>query len=298
MLVGLAGTGKTALIEQFFRGLDDPTALNTTIAMNYYTEHYALQAQIEKVIDKRSGRLFGPPSGKTMTYFLDDLNLPFIEDYGTQNAHSLLRMIMDLKTFYDRTDLSFRKEIDDCKYIAAMNPTAGSFTVADRVQRHFPVLACDIPSANEAKSIYLQILRGHLYSGFSSDIAEHAEQFVDATIHIHKVVLDKFLPSAIKFVYNWNLREMSNIIRGLCTTVPNSFGKDSNKFVRLWIHEARRVFSDRMVNEKDEDRFNEIVIDSTKKYFSDVGDVEKILDPADLIFTNFCGSKDKVFIVK
>ena len=131
MLVGLAGTGKTsALIEQFFRGLDDPTALNTTIAMNYYTEHYALQAQIEKVIDKRSGRLFGPPSGKTMTYFLDDLNLPFIEDYGTQNAHSLLRMIMDLKTFYDRTDLSFRKEIDDCKYIAAMNPTAGSFTVA------------------------------------------------------------------------------------------------------------------------------------------------------------------------
>ena len=198
---------------------------------------------------------------------------------------------MDLKTFYDRTDLSFRKEIDDCKYIAAMNPTAGSFTVADRVQRHFPVLACDIPSANEAKSIYLQILRGHLYSGFSSDIAEHAEQFVDATIHLHKVVLDKFLPSAIKFVYNWNLREMSNIIRGLCRTVPNSFGKKSNKFVRLWIHEARRVFSDRMVNEKDEDRFNEIVIDSTKKYFSDVGDVEKILDPVDLIFTNFCGSK-------
>ena len=48
-----------------------------------------------------------------------------------------------------------------------------------------------------------------------------------------KLVLDKFLPSAIKFVYNWNLREMSNIIRGLCTTVPNSFGKDSNKFVRL-----------------------------------------------------------------
>ena len=43
-----------------------------------------------------------------------------------------------------------------------------------------------------------------------------------------------------------------------------------------------------MVNEKDEDR--SIVIDH-QKYFSDVGDVEKILDPVDLIFTNFCGSK-------
>ena len=78
-MVGLAGTGKTALVQQFFRGLDDPNVLNTTIGMNYYTEHYALQAQIEKVIDKRSGRMFGPPSGKTMTYFLDDLNLPLLK---------------------------------------------------------------------------------------------------------------------------------------------------------------------------------------------------------------------------
>ena len=75
--------------------------------------------------------------------------------------------------------------------------------------------------------------------------------------------------------------------------MPTAFGRDANKFVRLWVHEAKRVFSDRMVNEKDEGRFNEIMIDSTKKYFSDVGDVEKFLEPAGLIFTNFCGSKGK-----
>ena len=68
---------------------------------------------------------------------------------------------MDLKTFYDRDDLSFRKEIVDCIYAAAMNPTAGSFIVADRVQRHFAVIACDIPSEAESKGIYLQVLQSH-----------------------------------------------------------------------------------------------------------------------------------------
>ena len=62
-----------------------------------------------------------------MIYYLDDLNLPEIEEFGTQNALSMLRMIMDLKTFYDREDLSFRKEIVDAVYVSAMNPTAGSF---------------------------------------------------------------------------------------------------------------------------------------------------------------------------
>ena len=51
---------------------------------------------------------------------MDDLNLPEIEEFGTQNALSMLRMIMDLKTFYDREDLSFRKEIVDAVYVSAI----------------------------------------------------------------------------------------------------------------------------------------------------------------------------------
>ena len=50
-----------------------------------------------------------------------------------------------------------------------------------------------------------------------------------------------------------------------------------------------------MVNEKEEERFNIIAIDTVKKYYSDACDVEKVLDPEGLIFTNFCGSKGKGF---
>lgn len=62
-------------------------------------------------IDKRSGRRFGPPTTKRLIAFLDDMNLPYVETYGTQNAIALLTQIVGYGTFFDRADLGFRKEV-------------------------------------------------------------------------------------------------------------------------------------------------------------------------------------------
>lgn len=56
--------------------------------------------------------------------FIDDLNLPYIETYGTQNAIALLTQHMSYGTIFDRLDLGLRKELVDIQYMAAMNPTA------------------------------------------------------------------------------------------------------------------------------------------------------------------------------
>ena len=42
------------------------------------------QQELEEFIDKRSGRIYGPPSNKKLLYFVDNLNLPCVEEYGTQ----------------------------------------------------------------------------------------------------------------------------------------------------------------------------------------------------------------------
>jgi dynein heavy chain, axonemal len=78
MFVGNAGTGKTTLAKTYLASLDD-SHVTTVINMNYYMDSAALQQRIDGAIDKRSGRLFGPPTGKRMIFFLDDLNLPYIE---------------------------------------------------------------------------------------------------------------------------------------------------------------------------------------------------------------------------
>lgn len=46
---------------------------------------------------QRSGKTYGPPSSKRLIYFVDDLNMPFIEEYGTQTPIALLRQYMDYR---------------------------------------------------------------------------------------------------------------------------------------------------------------------------------------------------------
>jgi dynein heavy chain len=40
------------------------------------------------------------------------------------------------------------KEITNCQYAACMNPTAGSFNITPRMQRHFVTFAVQMPSAD------------------------------------------------------------------------------------------------------------------------------------------------------
>jgi len=35
-----------------------------------------LQKILEKPLEKKAGRNFGPPAGKTLIYFIDDINMP------------------------------------------------------------------------------------------------------------------------------------------------------------------------------------------------------------------------------
>ena len=95
-----------------------------------------LQSTMESVLVKRTGTSFGPPGKAKLIYFIDDLNLPEVDPYNTQSGIALLRQVIEYKHVYDRVKL-LGKSIQDCQYIACMNPTAGSFTINPRLQRHF-----------------------------------------------------------------------------------------------------------------------------------------------------------------
>ena len=51
---------------------------------------------IEENIDKRSLKSYGPKStGKKMIFFIDDLNMPIIDKYGTQAPNALLKFLAE-----------------------------------------------------------------------------------------------------------------------------------------------------------------------------------------------------------
>ena len=289
MFVGTAGTGKTTLIKNYLNTVLDPEKeLFNIVNMNYYMDSKALQQLLEAPIDKRSGRIYGPPTGKTLVYYVDDVNLPYIETYGTQNSLSLLRQIMTHGTFFDRSDLGLLKEITDVKFVASMNPTAGSFTITQRLQWRFLTIASVMPNTADLRGIYGQTLNGHV-ANFDSSVSAATEKVVDAMIALHSKISAKFLPSATKFVYNWNMRELSNITRGLMMAEASYF-PNATSFARLFVHEANRVFRDRLVNEKDMGTYDAMVADVAKAHLNDVCEMDKLMEQPN-IFTSFAAQK-------
>jgi len=56
----------------------------------------------EGKISKRAGKhKFGPPRGKKMIMFIDDLNMPKKEIYGAQPVIEFLRQFIEYKGFYN-----------------------------------------------------------------------------------------------------------------------------------------------------------------------------------------------------
>jgi dynein heavy chain len=289
MLVGPAGTGKTTVVQTFLGGLNVDVFQSCVINMNYFTDSLLLQQQLEKPVEKRSGRVFGPPAGKHLVVFIDDINLPYVETYGTQNAIELLRQQADHKSIFDRVDLGFRREVVDCQYLAAMNPKSGSFVVSERLQRHFATFSCTMPGTADLQAIYGEIFAGHL-DAFPSKVAKLAQAASDATIALHAAVMLKFLPSATKLVYNWDMRELSAVFQGLTLADPSHKAYEHPvTLVRLWSHECERVFADRLLSPPEQKRFAEMLVGMQKKYFTDVDFEEAAVKPN--IFTTFADAK-------
>lgn len=83
MLLGNAGCGKTVLVNDKLSSLSENYAV-TNVPFNFYTTSEMLQKVLEKPLEKKAGRNYGPPGTKTMVYFVDDMNMPGIVFKGTQ----------------------------------------------------------------------------------------------------------------------------------------------------------------------------------------------------------------------
>ena len=283
MLVGGAGTGKTVLMNKLMGELGDDYTV-TLVPFNNYTTSAMLQGVLEKPLEKKAGRNFGPPGSKKLIYFIDDMNMPEVDTYGTVEPHTLIRQHIDYMHWYDRAKMTL-KDIHNTQYVSCMNPTAGSFTINPRLQRHFCVFAVSFPGQEAQTTIYSHILNGHLeLNKFPAAAKRMVDKLMQASIQLHSKVNSTFLPTAIKFHYIFNLRDLSNIYQGILYSSPD-ITKTGPDLIQLWMHEASRVYRDKLIDQKDVETYDKLVIDVCKKNFEDVD--ESVFEPEINIYTHF-----------
>ena len=269
LLSGETGVGKSVIANAAMAELSEgESAPFTFTCVNFSAQTMSsnLQEVLEDKLDKRRKNLLGPPAGKKMVFFVDDLNMPAKEEYGAQPPIELLRQVIDHGSFYDRQKL-FLKHVADCTFAAACAPPGGGRNdVTRRLTRHFHHVWITDLSEGSMKRIFGAILDGFL-GVVAPTLRDAGSKIVQAGVKVYSTIAQALRPTPAKSHYTFNLRDLSKVFQGMLM-VDQEHLSDADALYRLWVHEEQRVFRDRLVNDEDRGWFNAMVADILR---SDLG---------------------------
>ncbi|EJK46835.1 hypothetical protein THAOC_34479 [Thalassiosira oceanica] len=273
LVVGAEGTAKTSTQLMFLAEQDPATMLTKRINFSSATTPGMAQYSIEAELDKRGGKNFGPPNGKKMTIFFDDVSMPEVNKWGDQTTLELVRLAVEHGGFYflDKDKRGDFKTCEDLQYLAAMqHPGGGKNDIPNRLKRNFFIFNLVLPSITSINDIYGQMLDGR-FAGqdFDGDTLDVVGKLTNATIQLWRVMKSRMLPTPAKFHYVFNMRDLSRVFQGILFTPKGSIltgglraaeGKLENfspqsMLLGLWRHECDRVFSDKLSTIKDKESY-------------------------------------------
>ncbi|KAL3856163.1 hypothetical protein ACJMK2_010948 [Sinanodonta woodiana] len=258
VLIGETGTSKTATIANFLRTLDSDTHLLLNMNFSSRTSSLDVQRNLEANVEKRTKDTYGPPPGRRLLIFIDDMNMPQVDKYGTQQPIALLKLLLERGGVYDRgKDLNW-KNLKDMGYMAAMGKAGGGRNETDpRFVSLFSCYNMTFPSEESLFHIYNSILSGHTQS-MSKDIQDCVPIITKMTMSLYSTIVKDLPPTPSKFHYIFNLRDLSRIYQGMCLTTTDRFSK-IEQFLRVWRNECQRVIGDRLINDTDKELVNNSV---------------------------------------
>jgi dynein heavy chain len=281
MLVGGAGVGKTRLVRALLADLDARPdsddggrefAPSVTLPLNYYTDVASFQRAIEAPLEKKVGAAYGPPAGtRRLVYFVDDLNMPRLDSYGTAMPLSLARQVFSTGRWYDRQKLTPRS-VSGVQALAAMNPAAGAFAVNPRLQRLFFAVGVAPPGREALMRIFGAVLGAHLSNpalcggqGAPEDVQSLGARLLQASLALHERVQASFRKTTVNFHYEFSVRHLAELVKGLTRASSAGALATPARAARLWAHETMRVYSDRLSSAADVEAFGALLAPLAKK---------------------------------
>jgi dynein heavy chain len=245
LLVGHTGVGKTALVERILMKPDSST-LSFTINFSAGTTSENTQAIIESNFERRTKSIYNPKNAKKKAIcFIDDLNMPRKDRFGSQPPLELIRQWIDYKQWYNREKLTLN-EIKFLQFLCSMGkPGGGRAEITQRLTSKFHIINYTFPDDSQMKRIYEEIATIKLQN-FEEEVKNLAEMMAQSTINLFSIISEKFLPIPAKSHYVFNMRDISKVFQGVYRA-DKGFHDTKEHLIKLWAHEILRVFEDRMI---------------------------------------------------
>jgi dynein heavy chain len=266
LMTGSSGCAKTSTAIMFFDQLQNDSNRVKKICFSSATTPGMFQVALEAELDKRGGKSFGPPGGKKMTIFIDDMNMPERNNWGDQPTLELIRQLVESSgcCFLDKDKRGDIKIIEDLQYLGAMgHPGGGRQDIPNRLKRHFFIFNLILPTIQVINEIYGQMMHGRYHDVVVSTFTRMTEFLPEISVKLWNWMRFRMLPSPTKFHYTFNLRDVSRLFQGILRT-PRSSVTDEKTFVQLWRHECERVFCDKLTTIEDKKLFMEQLSICTK----------------------------------
>ncbi|CAF1453141.1 unnamed protein product, partial [Rotaria magnacalcarata] len=271
LLCGPPGSGKTMTLFSALRslpacevvGLNFSSATTPELIMKTFA-HYC-----EYKKTATSGVVLAPSQlGKWIIVFCDEINLPDEDKYGTQRVISFLRQCIEHGGFYRTSDHTWI-HLERIQFVGACNPPTdpGRKPLSHRFLRHCPLIYVDYPGEISLKQIYGTFNRAMLKK--FNNMKPYGDALTNAMVEFFLMTQEQFTVDQQPH-YVYSPREMTRWVRGINEAIRHIKDLSPEELVRLWGHEALRLFHDRLIYDYERQWTEKAIDDTAARHFSNV----------------------------
>jgi dynein heavy chain 1, cytosolic len=285
MLCGPPGSGKTMTLFSALRKLPDMevVGLNFSSATqpDLVIKTFEQYCEYKKTL---SGMVLSPTQlGRWLVIFCDEINLPAPDKYGTQRAISFLRQLVEQNGFWRTSDRAW-VTLERIQFVGACNPPedVGRHPMGDRFLRHAPVVMVDYPGEVSLTQIY------GTFNNAVLKVVPSLRGFADA---MTRAMVDFYLKSQARFTpdiqphYVYSPRELTRWVRGIYEAIAPLENLSLEGLVRIWAHEALRLFQDRLVEQDERGWTSDMVRQTALEHFPSANIDQTLQGP--ILFSNW-----------
>ncbi len=174
--------------------------------------------------------------------------------------------------------------LERIQFVGACNPPTdpGRKPLAHRFLRHVPVIYVDYPGEASLKQIYCTFNRALLR--LIPALRTYADPLTSAMVEFFLLSQERFTQD-MQPHYIYSPREMTRWVRGICEAIRPLDSLSVEGLVRVWAHEALRLFHDRLVTDEERQWTNENVDSVALKHFPGINSEEALNRP--ILYSNW-----------